>query len=323
MTIPKWRSEWGDLLVASLISFILYQMNMIILFCIPLQILFIRKGERHLLYGCATVMAALVVAGIIRTAPADDSVFRRGIVFFEIGLPAVFLAGLIAVDYRWNARFRTLYKVLLVTLVAGAVSIPVIYLLGRNDGFSTFLKNQIGSIVGLLQAGAEENAEASRLFQIDVDMLTERILELILRNYLFMYFLTVAGSVWIGRSIAGRLSRSKPESLRGLHVPDRMIWPLLASWALVLADVLVSIGAVTYAAWNIGLIMLFIFGMQGIGIIQTILDRRAVSRQIRVALTAGMVFLVFWPGVNLVVLIGLPILGVSELWIHYRKVRKE
>ena len=84
-----------------------------------------------------------------------------------------------------------------------------------------------------------------------------------------------------------------------------------------------GIGAVRYAAWNIGLIGLFVFGMQGIGIIQTILDRRAVSRQIRVVISAGMVFMVFWPGVNLVVLIGLPVLGVSELWIHYRKERKE
>jgi hypothetical protein len=323
MDFPRWRSEWGELLVASLISFILYQMNMIVLFCIPLQILFIRKGERNLLYGCAAVMAALVVSALIRTTAVDDSVLRRGILLSEIALPVAFLAGLIGVNYRWNGRLRTLYKVLGVALAAGVVSIPVIYLLNRNDGFTNFLKNQVGSVVGLLQSGTEEGSDAVGLFQIDVDLLTEAILGIALRNYLFAYFLTIAGSVWLGRSIAARLARTRGEGLRTLHIPDRLIWPLLVSWALVLADVLVGIGAVTYAAWNIGLIGLFVFGMQGIGIIQTILDRRLVSRQMRIVITAVMVLLVFWPGVNLVVLIGLPILGVSELWIHYRKERKE
>ena len=40
-------------------------------------------------------------------------------------------------------------------------------------------------------------------------------------------------------------------------------------------------------------------------------------------LGAGLVALAMWPGVNLVILIGLPVLGVSELWIHYRKEQEE
>ena len=229
MDLPRWRSEWGELLVASLISFVLYQINMIVLFCVPLQILFVRKGERNLLYGCAAVMAALVVSALIQTTAADNSVFKRGILLTEIALPAVFLAGLVGVDYRWSRRFRTLYKVLGVTLAAGAVSIPVIYLLSRNDVFSTFVKNQVGSVVRLLQQGAEEGSDTTLMFQIDVDTLTKVVLGIVFRNYLFAYFLTVAGSVWVGRSIAGRLARKRGAGLRGLYIPDRLIWPLLVS----------------------------------------------------------------------------------------------
>lgn len=323
MNVPRWRSEWGELLVASLVSFFLYQMNMVVLFCIPLQILFIRKGERHLLYGCAAVLATLIVTGLIFSGGADESGFRGSFLLSQIGLPALFLAGLVGVNLRWNGRLRTLYKVLGVVIAAGAVSIPVIYLLGRDDGFSNYVRNQVASVARVLESGAAEGVEGAGMFQIDVDVLTDVIIGIILRNYLFAYFLTVAGSVWIGRAIAARLARVPTVGLREIRIPDRMIWPLLLSWALVLADVLLGIGVVAYAAWNIGLIMLFIFGMQGIGIIQSVFDKRGVSRNIRVIITFGLVLLAFWPGVNLVILIGLPILGVSELWIHFRKERKE
>ena len=110
MDFSRWRSEWGELLVVSLVSFFLYQMNMIMLFCIPLQILFIRKGERYLFYGCAAVMAALAVAGTVLIAGADESAYRNGTLISQIVLPVLFLTGLVGANLRWNDRFRTLYK---------------------------------------------------------------------------------------------------------------------------------------------------------------------------------------------------------------------
>jgi hypothetical protein len=102
-----------------------------------------------------------------------------------------------------------------------------------------------------------------------------------------------------------------------------MIWPLLVPWALILAGLRFDIGPLRYAAWNLGLIMLFTYGMQGVGIIQTLLERRNASRGVRVLITALLVFMLFWNRTALIVLVGLPCLGVSELWIHYRKAEKE
>ena len=102
-----------------------------------------------------------------------------------------------------------------------------------------------------------------------------------------------------------------------------MIWPLLIPWALILLDLRIDLGILRYIAWNAGLIMLFSFGMQGVGILQTILDGKEVSRGIRTAITVLMILVLFLPGVNFIVLIGLPGLGISELWIHYRRVEKK
>ncbi len=321
MDFQRWRSEWGGLLIAAILSFVLYQVNMLVFFCIPLQVLFIRKGDRNLLYACASVFATIVVVTLIRTAQMEDAVFKRGILLTQISLPAFVMAGVIAMDLPWKIRLRTVYKVLAVTFAAGVVSIPFIYLLSRNNGISQFIKAQAESVARIFQTGVEESQGAT--FAIDVDTLTSYIINILLKSYLFVYFLTVAGSLWIGRSIAARMSGSWARGLRGLRLPDRLIWLLLVSWAVVLVDFLAGIGAFGYAAWNIGAIMLFIYGMQGIGIIQSLLDRRNVSRYLRIILGAGLLALTMWPGVNLVVLIGLPVLGVSELWIHYRKEQEE
>jgi len=307
------------LLAAALLSFILYQLNMVFFFCVPLQILLIRKDEKNFLYGCASVFATIVITAMIRIAPAESAVLKRGILAMEIALPAFFIAGLIAVNLPWKVRLRTLYRVLAVTLGAGMVSIPLVYLLGRNEGFSPFLRAQIQSVAGLLQPGAEESGALA----FDIDALTAYVVRMLLRNYLFVYFIIIAGSVWAGRRIAARMAGEGAAGLRSLHVSDWLIWPLLVSWALVLVDFWVGTGAVGHAAWNIGSIMLFVYGMQGIGIMQAFLDRRNVPRHLRILLGAGMAAMIFLPGVNLVILVGLPVLGVLELWIHFRKRQEE
>jgi hypothetical protein len=315
----RWRNEWSELAIISVVSFVLYQMNMLVLFCIPLQVLYIRRGERSLLYAGTLVLAAIGIAGLVRTAPVEDMAFRRGLLLIEVMLPAFFLAGLMAVDFRWRAPVRTLNRVLAVAIVAGIVSIPLILRLGRSENFSELIRAQVDAIVGIFQTGA---GSAGDLLP-DTERLVELILGLLLRNYVFAYYLTLVGSIWVGRAIAGRMHGNRVSGLRDLHLPDWMIWAFLVPWALVLLDLKVDIGSVRYAAWNIGLMMLFTYGMQGVGILQTVLDRRRVPRGLRVLLTCGLMLMVLWPGVNLIVLIGLPCLGVSELWIHFRKEQKE
>ena len=321
MDLKGWRNEWGYLLVTSIISFVLYQLNMVVLFCIPLQVLLIRKGEKELIYACLSVMATIIITAFIRTAGVEDALLKRAVLLTGIAIPAFILGGFAAVSLSWKIKLRTLYKTLAVSLAAGIVSIPVLYVLGRNDGFSQFLRGQIESVVQLLQMGIEESDAG--LFNVDVDTLTAYITGILLRNFLFAYFLIITGSVWVGRGIAGRILGAKPAGLREFRLPDRMIWLLLVSWALVLVDYLSGIGVVVYAAWNIGSIMLFMYGVQGIGVIQALLDKHHVSSYLRILIVTGMAVLIFWPGVNLVILIGVPLLGVSELWIHYRKEQKE
>jgi hypothetical protein len=322
MYLPRWKSEWGELVIVSIASFILYQMNMLMLFCIPLQVLFIRKGDRQLLYSSAIVLAAIGVAGIFRTAPIESDSFRRGLMATELMLPAFFLTGLAAVNLNWKVPVRTFYKIIVVVVGAGLLSIPLIYLLGKSENFNELVTSQINSVMRLFQENPEALAETAAGLP-DTEVLSELIIGILLRNFVFIYFLILSGTIWFGRSITARIKRIRSNRLLEFSLPEWMVWPLLVPWALILLDLRVDIGVLKYIAWNAGLIMLFSFGMQGIGIIQSFFNRRAVSRGIRIALVAAMIMMLFWPGANLLIIIGLPGLGVSELWIHYREEKKE
>ena len=321
MNYSRWKSEWGELAIISIVSFFLYQMNLLILFCIPLQLLFARKGERQLRYASIIVMVALGIASLIRTAPVEDSGFRRGLLTVEILLPAFILGGLVATNMTWKIPLRTMYKLFAVTAAAGLLSIPFLMIIGRSDGFSELIREQIDGILRVFQSGGE--AEGAEGALPETAQLIDLILGILLRNYVFMYFLMLGGSIWIGRSFAARMSGGVRTGFRNLRVSDRMVWALLVPWAFVLLDLKVSIGAAGYAAWNVGMVLLLLYGLQGVGILQTLLDRKRVSRGIRLMLVLVLGLMLFWPGVNLLVIIGLPGLGVSELWIHYRKEIKE
>ncbi len=238
----------------------------------------------------------------------------------ELLLPIFFLAGISAINIDWKMSLRTYYKITAVVVGAGLLSVPLIYILGRSENFGQLVTSQIDTIVRLFQENPEQTAAG---LLPETTALSELIIDILLRNYVFMYFLIISGTVWFGRTITARSKGLRSARLAEFSMPDRMIWTLLVPWALILLDLRVDIGLLKYFAWNIGFIMLFSFGMQGVGIIQTILDRRNVARGIRIALVAIMSLMLFWPGANLLVIIGLPGLGVSELWIHYREEKKE
>ena len=325
MFLPRLKNEWTEMVIISVVSFFLYQMNMIILFCIPLQILYVRKGERLLFFSGISVLAALAIAALIRTAPVAEPGIRQGLLAIDILLPACFIVGLGAVDLEWKVPLRRFYKVILVTAVAGVLSIPAIYLLGRNESISTLIKVQIEAVSQIFAGAVAETPSEATLGGLfsDPDKLVETIKGILLRNYLFIFYIILSGSTWVGTSFGNRTMGKQPRRFVDFRLPEKLIWPLLFSWALVLLDIAFDIGVIKYAAWNLGLIFLLTYGMQGVGILQTILQRRNVPRGIRMALVFAMVLMLFWPGVNFIIIIGLPVLGISELWVHYRTSQKE
>jgi hypothetical protein len=87
---------------------------------------------------------------------------------------------------------------------------------------------------------------------------------------------------------------------------------------LVLADLFFGISYWAYAAWNIGLVLLFLFGLQGMAIMLFIFEKHRVPRLFWFLLVGGLVVLAASPGAGLFIVLAVPVLGISENWIRYR-----
>lgn len=325
MNIAGWNREWTEIIIITAVSVLLYQLNMLILFLIPLEILFVRKGNRPLLYAGIGVLAVIGIISLIRVSALQDGNIKSTLIAIEILLPLVFIGGLLALELPWKQNLRKIHKLMITTVSFGAVSIPVFLLLSRSGELSQLLEEQINTISGIFQTSEQLPETNNAIISIlqNPEEVTELIKDILLKNFVFIYYIILSGCVWIGGSAGMRTIGVRPRKLTEYVLPEWFIWPLLISWAIVLLDVLLGIGALSYVGWNAGLVMLFTFGMQGIGIMQSILNRRGVPRGLRIVLAAAIVLFLLWPGVNMVIIVGLPCLGVSEVWIKYRKPQKE
>ena len=106
-------------------------------------------------------------------------------------------------------------------------------------------------------------------------------------------------------------------------MPDFMVWPLIVSLLVVLVDRKISAGFIGFTGWNILLIMATLYGFKGLGIIQNFMKILKFPPPMRMMIIFTLSLLLVQPGINYFILIGVPLLGVSEIWIKYEKNMKE
>ncbi len=322
------RREWIEIAAVSVVSFVLYQFNVVVLFLVPLQIAFVRRGARALFASSGLVFAAVAVSAVVRLARVDDADLRRVLTAVEIAVPLFLIGGVVLTDVELPSIVAAGRKLRLgvVTVVAGLLSVPIVGLISRNKGLESFFLQQIEAVGSAIRYSASGDSTLEyALAEIlgDPRRLAETISRIMLQTYLFAFCVLVGMSVWLGDFAAAKTLGTKHRRIWSFHLSERALWIFLFGWGVVLLDIAIGIGAAGYFGWNVGLIMLFAYGVQGASIIRHLLVRRGVSGALRVFIGVALILLLFWPVANLLVIIGIPGLGISETWIHYRRSVKE
>jgi len=135
-------------------------------------------------------------------------------------------------------------------------------------------------------------------------------------------------SWWLGTQIGARsLGRSSGiPRIAMFKIDSDLLWPLIGAWSLVLLDTLGAFDSVRflrYLAWNAALTLLLLYGLQGFGIIQALLTKVGVSPVLKGLIFFGVLVLLMSPTVNVVLIVAVPGLGVSETWIDFGRFPKE
>jgi hypothetical protein len=148
------------------------------------------------------------------------------------------------------------------------------------------------------------------------------VFDLLLSTFLFAYSLVLAGSWYLGQLIAAKTMGTEPFRLRAFRLPDVAIWALVAAGGAAVLSFAGNLGVFEHLAWNALFVSLLLYAAQGLGILWSLLDRYDVARGIRIGIGFALVILLVTPGANVLVLLGLPGLGVAETWIDFRRFER-
>lgn len=323
MNLSQPRQAWVQFGILTGMAVLFYELGFLaFFFLVPIQILYSRHGEVKGGLSSLATGVMVILLGIVRSADLTDGNIRWLLLGIEGFTLAVFLGGLFLLNSDALRLKRTLYRLLTAAVVTGVVSAAFFSYLSRNEMIADLFKNLVKQILAMFAGGENESASFG-LMGLGSLLTPENVFDgfkiVIFRFFLFFYVLLMAFTVKVSALFTRKKDGSVPYATTGFSVPDWMVWPLLLSWGFILLDVFVSIGFFSYVFWNTGLICLFIYGLQGHGILRYLMIKRNFPRGLQMFLNFMVFLLLLLPGINIIIIFGIPVFGVSEVWIKYRQ----
>lgn len=333
-----------DAILLGGVSIVLFQLGFTaVAFLVPLEVSALRgiagrTGLRSLFVSATVVAIGLIVVTVVRSfgisdgdlgAVAGEGAFSaqqvaeasRALAVANLAMPAGLIGGLIVYHLPRLAGMRRLYRLIIGGIVAAVGALPTVLQLVGDGPLAQVLNAQIAAVLTMVGTGAEAGGAEIALIRETSGRIIERL-------FAFSLFLVLVGNWYFATVLEARRSIVRgvlptgdllpPVSVR-FKLPSWGIWVLLVSWAGVLVTIVAPATEVfAPIVWNVALIALLLYGLVGLGIVRSLLARSSTHPLLRRLASIGLLVLLFVPRVNTIVLIGLPLLGASELWITYR-----
>ncbi|MDC7225641.1 MAG: hypothetical protein PQJ61_02625 [Spirochaetales bacterium] len=318
-------SRLRELSAAVILSVVFSQIGfLVLLFTVPLYTLYYRRGSKDLLIGAGSVIVILLVLTVWKTRSVLDTDLRGALVLIEMVIPVLLMLGMFFVIdiIPGISGFRRLYRLFIATGAAVLVFVPVFMLLMRNEVFIEAVGSQITAIAGVFLGEGSETFESEVMkTYLGEEGILGYMRSFYMRSAAAMLFLILLIGARASEMIMFRLQKTKVLPLTEFRVPLSALWPMLLAAGGMLVEIfeLVDLSYASPFIWNAGLILMFIYGLQGLGIIRSLFGKFNTPHGLRVLVEMILVIILMMPGVNYIVIIGLPVLGISETWINLRK----
>ncbi len=320
MDAPVRGRDWWWVVGLGLLAIAFYYLNVLMVaFLVPLQVLYARRGRRAFLLSSALVLIGVAAIGLVLDGGSGALLARLIPSGIEVGEVLLLLLGLLAMNSRFLGIERRIYRLLAVTGVIAVLSVPLLIYAAQSVQVNAALRAMVRATLRIMQSSLGMSSGSLAQFS-DIDKAAALLKGIVFRGYLFGYFVMLAATWRIGSSFSARSMEERPSPLSRFILPELVLWPVLASWALVVISRFTDLGVVVYLAWNAGLIGAFLYALTGVGIVEHLLDRLRVARGLRLLLMLGVLFLLMVPGVGIVLAGLLTVLGISELWVRFGRV---
>lgn len=313
------KRDYIGALIASCISVFAYQTGFFFfLFLVPLQLLLFRSGLKVARVAVLGVGIALVYLGIKHTAFGNGDV-RGYLLLVELVIPFLLLGGFLLENGFFGNLGGVLLNALLATAMTALVSIAVLHVL-NNEAFIAYYKAQFAEMFNILKSALAGSSDIDLIpmMDMDVDTMLVHVSSVFYKGFLFAYFCILFLSYTFALSVE-RLTKHEAGIIT-VMIPDYFVWVLIAALSLVLIDARFQLNPVLgYVGWNVFLIVMLLYGLRGLGLIRQMLEVRKVHPVVRYFIAFATVILLLHPRYGRVLLVGIPLIGISEIWFKYKR----
>lgn len=317
----KNREAMKFLLIAVGVSYVLSRLMVgNFLFTIPLMVLAPkfsdRKGE---LLPVILVGALILLTELIRSRNALSSEEGRILLVIGLFIPAVLLVA--SAVWIALAKQRTVNRYLAACLFGVVASFAVVIWFSRpteplmrvNSAMYETFRLILGQASGTTDSVLPMADDAIRsVYHMSVLTIGAILAPLCMALVGFASFMAMSYQARFDSSFSLRVSAWK--------VPDLLIWIFLASWTIVLLLIFAKAGYLVRAlALQVALGSAVLYAVQGMAIVTHFMLRKGIAVNTGRLVTTTFLLAFLIPGVNLLVVFVLPLLGVTETWIVYRR----
>jgi len=277
MTVTGKNSALVETLIFSAGAVVFFELSVfIVIFVIPLAVLYRRRGFYAGLAGCGITAAGIAGMRLYQMAGASAAM-RYDLLGIALLVPLSFLLGLAILEAPPLGRLHIWQRLVAAALAAGIVYLPLLYRLLTSEEFDMMLRSQVDSIIQAVQ-GAQNQAALPLVSAEEIVRMSRTVF---LNTFLPGYMFTLAANWVIGVKMAMRMNGAAGEfpPYRSFRLPDKAVYVFLVSWAFVFAAFFRDLGLAGAAAWNCALVVTLLYMCQGTGIIKDAHARHAEGLQ--------------------------------------------
>jgi hypothetical protein len=224
---------------------------------------------------------------------------------------------------------RTAFRFIAASAAGALVFLAVIFSLGNDEDFSAILRSQIEAIAASYIAAS--GTDAAQQAYLEQTLTADRIIEIFsmvfsrggaLFSAAFLLFFNRQTAFVLAR-LFRRKGGNVSSDLIGFHAPRKAIWVFSLCLPVISLCWIASLEMIEIAAWNILVMCATMFLAQGGGIVLYYLARRPMPMMVRLIGMVLFVCVIFSPGINVLALTMLILLGIAENWLPLRVTKQD
>ena len=310
----------GEGLILLIVSWMMFNLELFsILYIAPLLLYAVNHGVRK---GTALVLvdlAAIIISDIFLIDGSVTTKLGFAFLLIDLYIPlSLSAAGIIWLRTRGERRLlRRLFLVLLPSIV---LLVPYAAFILSDRALSAGIYSAYGNVFAAIMGPLLGLVAPS----VDIKAFTDLILITVMSLLFPVLLCGICASCFIYETALHSRESGWEGTVMGFSFPQDAIWGFIASWALVLILRFVSAPLLLeIAVLNIASVWTVLYAIQGFTVVFARVRRRHGSMRSMTLLVIMLVLGLLVPGINFLILIGVPLLGVLENFFDLKKIGVE